>query len=150
MLNLHSLLPRFRGRNAVSFAIINARKDNYWKFGATLHTIDEGIDTGNIIETEYFGIDENDTAYSLYKKWEKHGFLLIKRMLPQILSGNYVAKKQTGKFYYYDRNSIKNKEIDLNWSSDEIYDRIRAYTFPPFEGPYIMIKGKKIYLNYEQ
>lgn len=149
VLNLHSLLPRFRGRNAVSFAIINARKDNFWQFGATLHAIDEGVDTGEIIKTKYFNIDEKDTAYTLYKKWEKNGFELIKEMLPQILDGNYQTQKHEGKSYYYDRSSIKNKEIDLSWSPDEIYDRVRAYTFPPFEGPYIKLKDKKIYLNFD-
>jgi len=149
IINIHSLLPRYRGRNAVSWAIINARKDNYWKFGATLHEIDEGIDTGNIIRTYYLDIEDNDTAFSLYKKWEKYAYKLIKDMLPQLLRGEYKTHKQKGKSYYYNKNSLLNKEINLNWSKDEIYDRIRAYTFPPFERPFIKLNNKKIYLIFK-
>lgn len=150
IINAHSLLPRFRGRNAVSWAIINARKDNYWKFGVTLHEIDEGIDTGKIIATSYFDIEEDDTAKSLYRKWEKNCFNLIKKMLPDLLSGNYQLHEQKGKSYYYDRDSIKNKEINLDWDKNEIYDRIRAYTFPPFERPFIKLNNRKIYLVFRK
>src|SRR3989338_498564 len=149
IINAHSLLPRYRGRNAVSWAIINARKDNYWKFGVSLHEMDENLDTGPIIATSYFNIEDDDTAYTLYRKWEKRGFKLIKKMLPQLLSGNYKTFKQKGKSYYYDKDSIRNKEIDLSWSKDEIYDRIIAYTFPPYEMPYIKLHNRKIYLIFD-
>ena len=149
IINTRSLLPRYRGRNAVSWAIINARKDNYWKFGVSLHEMDESLDTGPIIATSYFDIEEDDTAYTLYRKWERHCFRLIKKMIPHLLSGNYKALIQKGKSYYYDKDSIKDKEISLSWSKDEIYDRVRAYTFPPYERPYIRLRNRRIYLIFD-
>ena len=149
IINSHSLLPRFRGRNAVSWAIIHARKDNFWKFGVSLHEIDANIDTGKIIATELFDITEQDTAKTLYEKWEYTCFNLIKSKLLSLLKNDYTPITQEGKSYYYDKNSLVNKEIDLTWEPDEIYDRIRAYTFPPFERPFFMMHGQKIYCVYE-
>jgi methionyl-tRNA formyltransferase len=46
--------------------------------GVTLHEIDEGIDTGNIIDQISFPITEDDTARDLYFKYLKYGSMLIR------------------------------------------------------------------------
>lgn len=34
-------------------------------------------------------------------------------------------------------------KANLNWTPDEIYDFVRAYTFPPFERLYIKLGNRK-------
>jgi phosphoribosylglycinamide formyltransferase-1 len=49
IVNIHpSLLPKYKGLNAIRQAIEN--NDN--EFGVTIHYVDEGVDTGEIIEQE--------------------------------------------------------------------------------------------------
>ena len=46
VINCHAgKLPFYRGRNILNWALINDEKD----FGITVHFVDEGIDTGDII-----------------------------------------------------------------------------------------------------
>ena len=63
--NFHpGILPEYKGSGIFSWVLINGES----KFGITLHTIDKGVDTGDIIEIREFLISKQDTAFSLYKK----------------------------------------------------------------------------------
>ena len=148
IVNIHySYNLKYRGRNCTTFAILNARKNNEWFHGTTLHFIDEKIDRGKIIDSYKCGITEEDTAKSLYERVDNLSFELIKNALPKIFSGNYQLKDPDENSIYHDVNSMANKEVDMNMSSEEIYDFIRAFTFPPFEKPYMVLGNKKIYLS---
>ncbi len=55
ILNIHpSLLPKYKGLNAIKQAIDN--NDN--ELGVTIHYVDEGVDTGEIIEQEKITIED--------------------------------------------------------------------------------------------
>ena len=61
-INCHAgKLPDYRGRNILNWALINDEKE----FGITVHFIDEGIDTGDIILQESFEIKDSDNYKSL-------------------------------------------------------------------------------------
>ena len=66
----HSYLLRFKGRYSTSWAIIHARKDNYWKHGSTLHYVNKNLDSGSIIASESCSITTEDTAETLFRKVE--------------------------------------------------------------------------------
>lgn len=158
-LNLHQAeLPRYRGSNTFSHAIMNARKDNYWKYGTTFHFMTEKVDAGDIIARKFVDISEEDTARSLYEKTERASIKLFREMVPHIITGNVVEMKtpqdELGeKRYHYKKDSLKSKkEISLNQFCDpdrsvDIYDKIRALDFPPFEPAYTRIGGHKIHLT---
>ena len=68
LFNLHfSLLPKFRGCHTNFLQVYNGEK----KSGVTLHRIDKGIDTGNIIDQIKFKINLNDTGLDNYIKLMK-------------------------------------------------------------------------------
>ena len=76
IINIHpSLLPAFKGINAVERALSYGVKIT----GCTIHYVDEGIDTGKIIDQEIIKITKGDTIKTLTKKIlkEEH-FLYIK------------------------------------------------------------------------
>lgn len=157
-LNLHQAeLPRYRGSNTFSHAILNARDDDYWKYGTTLHFMSEEVDEGDIVARKFVDITEDDTSKSLYKKTEQASIELFEEQLPNVVSGKVRAMRTPqsefdGKTYFYNKTSLDGeKEIPLErLTGDEsldVYDKIRALDFPPFEPAYTTIGGRKVYLT---
>ena len=61
-INCHAgKLPFYRGRNILNWALINDEKE----FGITVHFVDEGIDTGDIIKQRCYPITDLDDYESL-------------------------------------------------------------------------------------
>ena len=75
-MNIHpSLLPSFRGKNAVDQALRKGVKFT----GCTVHIVDSGIDTGTILDQEIVKVSKNDSTESLKKKiLKKEHYLYIK------------------------------------------------------------------------
>lgn len=144
IINLHhSYNLKYRGRHTCSWAIINARKNNNWTHGTTLHKIDEKIDCGEIICTYSCPIHNKDTAYSLFQRVEKLAKKMFRENYLKILEGDYQAKKlPPSKFYYRERDL--SHFIDINLPPIEIFDRIRALTFPGKPSPYTVFDNHKI------
>src|SRR5215831_3806309 len=64
-LNMHgSLLPRFRGRAPVNWAVLRGATET----GATLHYMVERADAGDIVDQAPVPIGENDTAVEVFYK----------------------------------------------------------------------------------
>jgi methionyl-tRNA formyltransferase len=149
IINLHPApLPYYRGCNGNAHAIINREK----KFGTSLHYVDEGIDTGSIIETYWIKINTDDTGKSLYDRTHKLASKLFRDKLPIILKEAKKGKKlpsipQNNRLTrYYPRTSLSDKEANMLWPKRRIYDFTRALQFPPFEPAFFKYKGKKIHL----
>ena len=143
-------LPRYRGCNSLAHAIINSGIDGHKKYGMTLHYIDEGIDTGPIIEITECDIEDTDTAWTLYQRVTEQAYDLLKKWLPRLVSEKVQSYNQSKeeKSYFYDRHSLDDIHIiDLKQSDKKIYDKVRALTFPARERPYAIVNGKKIYLS---
>lgn len=157
-LNLHQAeLPRYRGSNTFSHAIMNARGDDYWKYGTTLHFMSEEVDEGDIVARKFVDITEEDTSKSLYKKAEQASVELFEEQLPNIISGKVQSMRTPqsefdGRTYFYNKTSLDGeKEIPVEQLIDDdalsVYDKIRALDFPPFEPAYTKIEGQKVYLT---
>ncbi len=74
ILNVHpSLLPAFPGAHAVEDALAHGVKVT----GATVHFVDEGVDTGPIVLQEAVPVEEDDTAETLHARIQEveHGLL---------------------------------------------------------------------------
>ena len=84
IINLHpSLLPSFQGKNAIEQALDYGVKYT----GITIHYVDEGIDTGMIIDQAILSIEEDDTPITLQARIKiiEHDLypLTIKRLLDE-------------------------------------------------------------------
>tara|TARA_Y100000389_G_C17366752_1_gene466727 strand:- start:22 stop:843 length:822 start_codon:yes stop_codon:yes gene_type:complete len=142
LLNIHfSLLPAYKGMYTSAHPILNGEQYS----GVTLHKIDKGIDTGDIIDQMKFDIDINDTAKDLYFKYLKFSIELFKKNIDDIMCNNYKAISQEGfKSTYFSKQSIdyNNLTIDLKKTSFEIHNQLRAYIFKEYQLP--IIENKKI------
>ncbi len=143
-------LPRLRGSNSVLHAIILARKENIWTFGATLHYIEAKVDAGPIIDIGECPIFEDDTAGSLHARACDLIFDLFKRNINKLLEseGRVPSRQQDGPSRFFRKGQI-NHEVDLLASPEEVYDHIRALTFPGKPRPFAMVRGRKIFLSLE-
>ena len=82
LFNIHfSCLPKYKGMYTAVWPILNGESQS----GVTLHKIDAGIDTGDIVDQQCFDIEENDTARTLYFKCLKHGTAVVERNIPALL-----------------------------------------------------------------
>ena len=149
-INLHMApLPEYRGCNQFSFAIIDGAKE----FGTTLHVMESGIDSGDLLFENRFPVDKNDTAQTLHKKTTNASIGLFKNSIKNIFRGNYFRIEQSTLYQlrkqnFHLRKEINDiKEIDLSWSEEKIDRYIRATYFPPFPPPFCMIKGQKFDLS---
>ncbi|MGB1205246.1 MAG: formyltransferase family protein [Chitinophagales bacterium] len=150
--NLHiAPLPEYRGCNQFSFAIL----DNAKIFGTTIHKMETKIDAGDILFESRFAIPENCMVSELYALSLAKTLLLFKKHLADIVNGNYVGVPQAaflGKrsSSFHKRSDIQDiKKIDLSWPKERIERHFRATFFPPFEPPYALVDGKKVYLSLE-
>src|SRR5699024_5325461 len=84
IINLHpSLLPSFKGRNGIADAFDYGVKVT----GVTIHFVDAGIDTGEIIAQEAIEISENDTLEVLENKIHSLEYELYPRALKKVIEG---------------------------------------------------------------
>ena len=81
VINIHpSLLPSFRGKNAVKQALENRVKTA----GCSVHFVDEGIDTGEIIGQEKVSVSSNDDQETLGKKILKKEHVLYIKVIKEL------------------------------------------------------------------
>lgn len=149
-INLHMApLPEYRGCNQFSFAIL----DNADKFGTTIHTIDEDVDSGDILFEDRFTISEDVWVYDLYRKTVDRSVKLFKDNIVDIINGNYEKTPQEkliedrGVSKHF-RNEIEEiKRVDLGWSEEKIKRHIRATSMPGFDPPHTYVDGNKVDLR---
>lgn len=157
--NLHQAeLPRYRGSNVFSHSIMNAREDDHWRHGTTLHVMAESVDAGDVIARKFAEIREDDTARTLYDRVREVSVELFEEMLPRFVAGDLLelATPQSafeGKRYFYAKDSLDGlKEVDATELADErreteLYDRVRALDFPPHEPAHTRLNGEKVSLT---
>ena len=140
-INIHpALLPKYRGRYSTAHAIFNGEIET----GATLHWMDEGIDSGPIILQESIAIEPSDTAKTLWDNFTVEGEKLFVNFLELWLSGNPIpSQTQDGSLATYYPKALPNEGIiDWSWSGEKIRNFIRAMTFNLFPPVKIGIGNK--------
>lgn len=140
-INTHaSLLPKYRGRAPLNWAMINGEKYS----GVTVHFIDEGIDTGDIILQEKIKIDEDDYICDLLNK--------VKNIYPKIVldsirtldSNNLnLIKPDLSKGFYVNKRTKDDGKIDFSKPSKDIINFIKAIS-KPYPGAFLYHNNKKV------
>jgi methionyl-tRNA formyltransferase len=143
VLNFHpSFLPYNRGKNYNFWTIVED-----CPFGVTIHFVDIGIDTGDIIFQEQIYKTWEDNGKTLYVKAQQAIINLFIKNYNNIITGNYQRQQQNlteGSFHTakeLDMASI----IDLNktYTAKELINLIRARTFEPHPSCWFDDNGEK-------
>ncbi|WP_305862888.1 methionyl-tRNA formyltransferase [Helicobacter cholecystus] len=127
-INCHAgKLPKYRGRNILNWVLINDEKE----FGITVHYVDCGIDTGDIILQRTFPIHEDDDYTSLLSIAHTQCANILYDALMMFLQNNVHPKPQDHSQAFYCPMRIKGDEM-INWNqgSREIFNFIRALNAP--------------------
>jgi methionyl-tRNA formyltransferase len=139
-LNIHgSLLPHFRGRAPVNWAILHGAKET----GATLHYMTARADAGDIVDQMAVPILENDEAREVFGKVCFAAEIILARSLPGLINGTAPRtpqKLEDGK--YYGRRRPEDGKIDWTRSAHEIHNLVRAVA-PPFPGAFGQVDGER-------
>ena len=130
IINCHAgKLPFYRGRNILNWVLINDEKE----FGITVHFVDEGIDTGDIILQETFSITDKDNYSTLLDISYTSCANILYKSLVQIFEGQYkrIVQKSIHPAGFYCGMRGEGDEI-INWNntSRDIFNFIRSICKP--------------------
>lgn len=145
-INCHAgKLPFYRGRNILNWALINDEKE----FGITVHFVDEGIDTGDIILQRTFPITDQDDYNSILQIAYKECASILYDAVKQLQKNEYSVTKQDKIHpvgFYCGRRGPGDEVINWNNNSKALFNFIRAIANP---GPkaHTTCKGKIVKIN---
>lgn len=140
-LNLHdSLLPKFTGFSPVLWALISGESE----FGLTIHRMDDGLDTGDILIQHSLPIGPTDTGTQLVLR----GMDLIPGALRDALnsleSGTAVWRPQNkAERTYFHKRSQRDSLIDWNWPAEDLERFVRALS-DPYPRAFTFYQGERI------
>jgi methionyl-tRNA formyltransferase len=146
-LNVHpGLLPYARGYNPNVWSIVEDLPA-----GVTIHWMDEGIDTGDIVATREVPTSFDDTGKDLYERLEEACYDLFVEAWSDIRDGDVDAIEQSDADATYhekaDFAELCELDPDETYTVRELLDRLRALTFPPFDNAYVDIGGERYYVD---
>ena len=129
-INCHAgALPFYRGRNVLNWALINGAEE----MGVTVHHVDEGIDTGDIILQRKVKIGPRDTYADLLATAIDLCATTLRDAVFAIADGTATRTRQDSIHpvgFYCGMRKPGDEWINWEWSSKRVYDFIRAITLP--------------------
>lgn len=140
-LNFHdSLLPRFTGFSPVLWALISGESE----FGLTVHRMDDGLDTGDILVQRSVPIGPDDTGTELVLR----GMDLIPDVLAEALgaleTGTAAWRPQNkAERTYFHKRSERDSLIDWDWTAEDLERFVRALS-DPYPRAYSFYRGERI------
>lgn len=141
--NLHpALLPYNRGADPNVWAIVDGTPA-----GATLHWIDERIDTGDIVAQARLDVLPTDTGETLYRRLEDHSLQVLAAGWPLVTSGRAPRTPQPAGGSAHrraDTHALEYIDLDRTYTGRELIDRLRALTFPPYPSAFFEAEGRRI------
>ena len=139
--NVHgSLLPKYRGRVPVNWAIIHGEKES----GVSLHRMEMKPDAGNLLAQVAVSILRNDTAYDVFQKLKCAAETLLMEVLPEMLAGRLIEiplDLENGS--YFSGRKPEDGRIDWSLPAKDIHNLIRAVA-PPYPGAFFNIGSHRI------
>lgn len=135
-----SLLPKYRGAAPIQWCIVNGEKET----GVTAMQMDEGMDTGDILETAVTEIGAEETAGELFERLSVIGAKLLVKTLADIENGSItpikqdeskataapIIKKEMAKISFHDM------------TAEEVHNAVRG--FYPWPVAFFISGGKRI------
>jgi len=139
--NMHgSLLPKYRGRVPVNWAIIRGETET----GATLHEMVEKPDAGRIVDQEAVAILPDDLAVDVFGKVTEAAERVLRRSLPKLADGSAVLRAQDlSKGGYFGGRGPEDGRIDWSSSAKRVHDLVRAVA-PPYPGAFTEVEGTRL------
>lgn len=140
--NLHfSLLPHWRGAAPVQAAILHGDEET----GATTFRINEGLDTGDVLDTITEAIRPTDTADDLLTRLAHAGADLLVATMDALEDGTATPQPQPEDGTYAPKIATADARVDWQAGATSIDRAVRAYT--PGPGAWTQLGGERFKLG---
>ena len=139
--NVHaSLLPKYRGAAPIQWAVINGEKVS----GVTTMRMDEGLDTGDMIDKVVVPIEKEETGGSLFDKLSIAGAKLCVKVMADLEAGvaGRIPQPEESTTPYAKMISKQMGKIDWNRPAKEIEQLVRGLN--PWPSAYTSMNGKNL------
>jgi methionyl-tRNA formyltransferase len=111
-LNLHgSLLPRNRGTSPVNWALIRDERET----GLTMHMLDEGMDSGDIVYQETVPITDEDSPGTLADRIKSHAAPMVLRALGQLHRGEKLPRTKQDETRVTLAPRLRAADLQIDW-----------------------------------
>lgn len=144
-INIHgSLLPKYRGAAPIQYSLLNGDKET----GVSIIRMVKAMDAGNILVQNKFLIDDNETASTLFKKFQNNICTNICQWIKNIDEHKIQEMQQDESLVTFAPKLEKeNAYLDLeNLNSANAINIIKAYEANPGAYTFVNNKRLKIYL----
>lgn len=122
VINIHpAYLPDYKGVSPVFWSLVN----NEEYVGVTVHYINQGVDTGNIIEREKVKIEKGDSEHSLYWRLCEIGSILLIRVAGDIKNGRVKSIANIGGRYF----SLPTKKAVEKYKKSRTFFNLKDFIF---------------------
>ena len=145
IINCHAgKLPFYKGRNILNWVLINDEKD----FGITVHYVDEGIDSGDIILQRNYQISDQDNYKTLLEKAHVECANILYDAVLMFKKKHVMAKKQRelhSQGFHCTQRKVGDEILNWNQTSREVFNFVRAICNPgPIARAFINKKEMRI------
>ena len=139
--NMHgSLLPRYRGRAPINWAVLHGES----RIGMTLHRMVKSADAGAVVDQEGVEIGPRDTAEQAFRKVLPCARHVLARQIDALLAGTAPETPQDESLVtYFGGRKPEDGRIDWAWTSQRIFNLIRAVT-DPYPGAFCDAGGARL------
>ena len=135
-----SLLPLFRGRSPVNWAILKGATET----GASLHYMTEKPDAGDLVDQERVPIGPEDDALTVSRRVSDAAAVVLARALPRLKAGDAPRiPLDLSKGSYFGGRKAEDGVIDWSHPAKEIHDLVRAVA-KPWPGAFTDVFGKEV------
>jgi methionyl-tRNA formyltransferase len=138
--NVHSsLLPKYRGAAPINWAIVQGETVT----GVTIMQMDEGLDTGDILQQGELAIGDDERTPGLTARLATLGASLLVETLSKLERGEVQPLPQNETQATY-APMLKREDGQVDWTltATQIRNRMRGFT--PFPGCYSFVNGQKL------
>jgi methionyl-tRNA formyltransferase len=137
-----SLLPKYRGRAPVNWAIIKGETVT----GNTMIVLEPNADTGDIVAQRTIPITNEDTCRTVYEAVGQTEVEMLQEVLPLIQQGILPRRTQDDRqATVMPKRRPEDGRVDWTRSTSNIYNWIRALT-DPYPGAFSVLDGKHLWI----
>jgi methionyl-tRNA formyltransferase len=136
-------LPRMRGRAAIPWTILQEEPIT----AGTLFWIEDGVDSGPILDQEFFHVANDETAASLYDRHMEALAAMIARTLERMARGQVRRDPQDDRYASWAaKRTAEDGKIDWNRPAAEI-DRLVRAVGRPYPGAFTEFNGERLVIR---
>ena len=119
-------LPKGRGRSPMNWTLLEGAR----RFLLSVITLEAGVDSGKVLETRKFDVNDHDTIRSMYYKVVIVTTDILVTKLPALLRGTADLENQVGEPTYHPKRTPKDGAIHWENKTTKVFNLVRAVSRP--------------------